>query len=221
MQPNSTGEYNIPGGNHNPESQTPIYDELDYIYQNKPQEAPSYHQIQAERAPSFESIVLYDMAASLAEARSYRMDAQLFTQTETENSFFRKIGKRLFSFDLSPRHLKSLELRDLVEDESEIGATIFGARQPNEKLKFFNEDKENWFFSQTLKDAKGKDRSITFRYEVRPEGVLWAKQTESGISYDYLKSDMLDTFLTAAEMYHERVMRQIYNRDPSTGKLLK
>jgi hypothetical protein len=66
-------------------------------------------------------------------------------------------------------------------------------------------------------DAAGKRQQSTIRYEVDDKGIL---KVSEGARYDYLEGEELDNLTMAIQMYYERVMREIYNRDPQTGQKL-
>ena len=67
----------------------------------------------------------------------------------------------------------------------------------------------------TSKD--GKRHELTTRYEVQSKGIL---KIQPNYQYNYLEGQELQNFVLAVNEYHERVARQLYNRDPKTGQLV-
>ncbi len=123
------------------------------------------------------------------------------------------------SFKISKkRPFRELTLRELIQLESQIGAKLFGPIPPGNRREFFNEDQKNWIWHEERKGSNGKTTAVTTRYEVHPEGIL---KVQEGSLYHYIKGEELQNLSIAVEMYHERVMREIYKRDPQSGKLIK
>lgn len=117
----------------------------------------------------------------------------------------------------SDRSLKKLTERELIQLESEIGRNLFGPIPKGHHREFFNLDKTTWIWYEEYKDSSGKIQSHTTRYEVQDKGILKA---QDGARYTYIEGDELANLATAIKMYYERVMRNVYRRDPSTGQLL-
>lgn len=57
----------------------------------------------------------------------------------------------------------------------------------------------------------------TTRYEIQGDKVLKA---QDGAKYSYLEGAELKNLLAAIGIYYERVMRNVYGRDPDTGEAL-
>lgn len=115
------------------------------------------------------------------------------------------------------RPLKDLTERELIALESEIGGQLFGPVQKGGRREFFNLDPATWMWHEEWIDAAGKRQQSTIRYEVDGKGIL---KVSEGARYDYLEGEELDNLTMAIQMYYERVMREIYNRDPQTGQKL-
>jgi hypothetical protein len=113
------------------------------------------------------------------------------------------------------RPLKELTVRELIQLESHIGATLFGPTPPGGRREFFNEDPNNWIWYESWIGPDAKQRSMTTRYEVHDNGILKVREGEP---YQFISGVELDNLSMAVHMYHERVMRDIYHRDPATGK---
>lgn len=104
--------------------------------------------------------------------------------------------------------------RELLRQESKIGATLFGPVPKGHIREFFCLDESTWIWHEEWKDEKGIERQSTVRYEVNTNGVL--KVTE-GPRYQYIEGDELRNFAEATRLYYEQTSRQIYKRDPRTG----
>lgn len=115
------------------------------------------------------------------------------------------------------RPLKELTERELITLESEVGGQLFGPVQKSGRREFFNLDPKTWLWHEEWLDATGKKQQSTIRYEVDDKGIL---KVSEGARYDYLQGAELDNFTVAIQMYYERVMREIYKRDPQTGQKL-
>lgn len=118
-----------------------------------------------------------------------------------------------------PKHrtLKPLTERELLTLESEIGAQIFGAVPNGRRRDFFCLDEKTWIWHEEWFDEKHKLQTTTVRYEINERGVL---KVQEGARYSYLDGDELQNFGVSVRMYYEQVARQIYRRDPATGKKL-
>lgn len=104
--------------------------------------------------------------------------------------------------------------RDLLRQESKIGATLFGDIPKGHRREFFCLDESTWIWHEEWRDDKGVERQSTTRYEVHPNGIL--KVTE-GPRYQFIEGDELDNLVAATKLYYEKVARDIYSRDPKTG----
>ncbi|MEI7917851.1 MAG: hypothetical protein WCH58_00520 [Candidatus Saccharibacteria bacterium] len=131
--------------------------------------------------------------------------------------FIKSVSNKLFKTD--SRRPKLTE-KDLKARESEIGSKIFGPLQPNERREFFNDNERSWFFHQELTDQNGKVHSVTLHYEVHPKGILRVS-SQSHVKNEFISGQELENFSSAIEIYYQRVMKQIYNRDVLTGKKLQ
>lgn len=113
------------------------------------------------------------------------------------------------------RPLKKFTERELIQLESEIGATIFGEKPAHvTRREFFNLDKDTWIWYEEIVDKDGKKQELTTRYEVQPKGIL---KVQPNYRYSYLEGDELQNFVLAVKEYYERVSRDLYKRDPQTG----
>ncbi len=115
------------------------------------------------------------------------------------------------------RPLKKFTERELIQLESQIGATLFGPLPPRTQRSFFNLDEKTWIWHEETELDHGQKRRSTIRYELQDNGVL---KIQEGSRYSYLDGAELDNFLVATSQYYERVAREIYHRNPDTGELL-
>lgn len=115
------------------------------------------------------------------------------------------------------RPLKRFTERELIKLESEIGAKLFGPIPAGRRREFFNLDPTTWIWHEEWMDDHRRLQSATTRYEVQDKGVL---KVQDGARYSYLEGAELDNLITAIHMYYERVCREIYQVDPTSGKPL-
>lgn len=116
------------------------------------------------------------------------------------------------------RPLKKLTERELIQLESEIGATLFGVPPVGHRREFFCLDEKTWIWHESGKNpATGKLQEHTIRYEIHDNGVL---KVQEGPRYSFIEGTELDNFVAATTMYYEQVARHVYKRDPQTGQAL-
>lgn len=113
--------------------------------------------------------------------------------------------------------LRGLNERELIQRESEIGAQLFGPVPDGHERSFFNLDAATWIWYEAWTDRVGKRRSTTTRYEVHDNGIL---KVQEGARYSFLEGEERDNLMLAIRMYYDRVSKEIYGRDPSTGRRL-
>lgn len=119
---------------------------------------------------------------------------------------------------LLKRPLKPLTDRQLIKLESEIGRTLFGEVPKGHSREFFCLDAETWVWYEQWLDKSGKPKSHTIRYEVHNQGII--KIQDNGMNRSSLEGQELENLALATQTYQERVLRELYKRDPKTGKLL-
>lgn len=115
------------------------------------------------------------------------------------------------------RPLKSLTKRELLQLESEIGRQLFGEIPKGHSREFFHLDDKTWIWHEDFIDTNGKKQTATTKYEITEAGVL---KVQEGARYSYLEGQELDNLLVAIQLYYEKVMRNVYHRDPNTGQKL-
>ncbi|MCA9334812.1 hypothetical protein KC953_01575 [Candidatus Saccharibacteria bacterium] len=125
-------------------------------------------------------------------------------------------GSENVSFSGMFRRTKPTE-RELIQRESEIGGHLFGAVPAGHHRQFFNVDPTTWVWYEEWVDDRGKHQTTTTRYEVHENGIL---KVQEGAHYYYIEGYELQNLVSAIRIYYERVTREIYRRDPVTGKHL-
>lgn len=117
-----------------------------------------------------------------------------------------------------PRPHKKLTERELIQMESEIGAQIFGPIPDGHTRQFFNLDRTTWiWYEQWTDDVTHEKHELITKYEVHPSGIL---KVQEGARYTFITDQELDNFVLAVQLYYERIMREVYKRDPQTGRKL-
>ncbi len=104
--------------------------------------------------------------------------------------------------------------RDLLRQESKVGATLFGPVPKGHTREFFCLDESTWVWHEEWKDEKGVQRQSTVRYEIHPNGIL---KVSDGPRYTFIEGDELENFAKATRAYYETTAREVYKRDPQTG----
>jgi hypothetical protein len=118
----------------------------------------------------------------------------------------------------SGRPLKKLTERELIELEAEIGGKLFGPIPAGHRREFFCLDEHTWVWHEEWNDENGQRQISSTRYEVHQNGVLKA---QNGTVYKFIDGDELRNLSVAVQLYYEAVTRDIYRRDPATGRSLK
>lgn len=128
----------------------------------------------------------------------------------TNDISYLKVPKTFGSF-------KKLTERELIQRESNIGRELFGPVPTGGRREFFCLDEKTCMWYEEYKDGNGQTVSHTTRYEIQGDKILKAQE---GARYSYLEGTELQNLLTAINLYYERVMRNVYSRDPDTGEAL-
>ena len=117
------------------------------------------------------------------------------------------------------RPLKKMTNHDLIRLESEIGRTLFGPIPEDHHREFFCLDADTWVWHEEWKEQEtGKLKSNTIRYEVHQNGVV--KVQDGGANYSFIEGDELKNLSLATKLYKERVLRDLYKRDPKNGRAI-
>lgn len=109
---------------------------------------------------------------------------------------------------ISGSRIKQPSERDLIRMESVIGGRLFGPVPSGHNRQFFCLDERTWIWYESWTDYLGNQRSITTRYEVRPDGIIKA---QDGKVYTYVNEEEARNLVHATELYRQEVAREIYH----------
>lgn len=112
----------------------------------------------------------------------------------------------------------SLSDRQLLQQESSIGRSLFNDITLGHQREFFCLDENTWVWSDQYKDDKQQPRTQTIRYEVHSNGIL--KIENGGKSYYFLKGQELDDFAQLVQNYRQQVEAQLYGQTARQPQLL-
>jgi len=162
------------------------------------------------------------IAATRDYVLQYGANAGAEGYTPKKPSLFGKISKLVTGNEPQPKvavnRFRKFNQRDLIRAESKVGATVFGPIPANHRREFFVLDGSTLMWYESYVDeASGQRREMTTRYESHPHGVL---KVQDGQPYSVVEGEELRNLAIASRMARERVMRDIYGRDPVTGQLL-
>ena len=218
------GEYQIPPGEVNPVSNSPIYDELASAYQNSSSVTPDspiyYHERAKQILIAEENLrnreLVKGRAGEIEAARQYTIDSTLFVYEKSGHAS--RIGKVLQTLvggdidKLLPLALpKDLTHRELIQRESLIGAEIFGTSTEDRRDTFFLSDEtDEWVWHQETSTQE----TMTTRYLVQSQGIL--KIQDGALRYEFIEGKELQNFTRATEVYYGHVMSRIYNQADQT-----
>lgn len=104
--------------------------------------------------------------------------------------------------------------RDLLRQESKIGAALFGPVPKGRNREFFCLDESTWIWHEEWKNEKGVEQQSTVRYEIHPNGIL---KVSDGPRYQFIEGDELKNFAEATRLYYEKTSVDVYKRDPKSG----
>ena len=123
----------------------------------------------------------------------------------------------LASLQTDSNPLKGLTERELIQLESEVGRELFGPVARGHRREFFNTDPRVWIWHEEWRDASGKLQQLTVKYEIRDDAIWKALP---GPRYEKVEGTELANLRAAVGIYFERVMREVYRRDPASGRPL-
>lgn len=100
-------------------------------------------------------------------------------------------------------------LPDLIDAESKIGGTLFGEAARGIERRFFLDEGNSWFFSETAVDPSTgrKLYSFTIRYEILPQGVL---KSVDGKGHVFITGVELEHLKHAVKLYEQKTERELY-----------
>lgn len=119
---------------------------------------------------------------------------------------FRRLLKSQKAKNVAPvKALRTID--DKINAESELGRTIFGPIPEGHQREFFEHKKNLWVWYEAWSEG-GKDHQITFRYEVRPNGVY---KMNGNVSYVKIEGQELANFRAATKKYLELIKTRLYS----------
>ena len=98
--------------------------------------------------------------------------------------------------------------RNLIRHEAKIGGQLFGPVPKDHRREFFCLDRHTWVWHEEWIDTKGKRKTKTTRYDVRPNAVFKA---QDGQQYRPVHGEELLNFANAVQMYAQRVDKELYS----------
>lgn len=222
MSQNSVSEFQIPNNSlSDSESQTDkARQDVDSAYGYDQKNEIST--IRAEQ-PNEKTIErLNFIGGNIENARNKELDSltnQSRRRLSNVRMFAKDVSKTLFLGNAPRLNNREIAERRLIDEESKIGASIFGQiSDKNQVSKFFlhghnQEGFYDWYYyhEENLNTTENH-KKVTLHYEVRPEGILQYKTGQ--LKAEYLKGEELNNFVRATEIYHGFVMK-----DYSTEKI--
>ncbi|MDB5175416.1 MAG: hypothetical protein JWM81_274 [Candidatus Saccharibacteria bacterium] len=91
--------------------------------------------------------------------------------------------------------------RQLISDEAKIGGKLFGPVPAGHRREFFCLDEHTWVWHEEWTE-NGHQRSITTRYDVRPNGVL---KSQAGQPYTMIGFEEAVNLYQAVDLYDKQV----------------
>ncbi len=108
---------------------------------------------------------------------------------------------KIFSQTSSDDQQQSDFTRSLLQREAEIGGQLFGPVPKGHHRQFFCLDEHTWVWYEEWTE-NGDQRSVTTRYEVRPNGILKA---QDGQGYCRVSREETRNLCRAATLYSQRL----------------
>lgn len=118
-----------------------------------------------------------------------------------------KLLSPLVNFTASNDDARIDEYRNLIRMEARVGGQLFGPIHPGGRREFFCLDENTWVWHEEWVDEKGARRSVTTRYDVRPNGILKAQDKRP---YQYIGYDEAERLYQAVSMYNKQVDEALY-----------
>lgn len=98
--------------------------------------------------------------------------------------------------------------RELIRREAKLGGTLFGPVPAGVRREFFCLDEHTWIWHEEWTDQDGRHRTITTRYDVRPNGVLKA---QDGQPYAQVDPEEGKRLYRAVKLYGQLVHKELYH----------
>ena len=97
----------------------------------------------------------------------------------------------------------------LVRKEAALGAKVFGEPPKGRQRDFFYYGNNTWIWHEAWKDEKGRQISITTRYEVYPDHII---KVQDGQPHQHVTPEEYDNLLVAMNRYYQLVKTEIYDK---------
>jgi hypothetical protein len=114
----------------------------------------------------------------------------------------------------SPQERHAIIKRKLMRHEAKIGGKLFGPVPKGRQRQFFCLDEHTWIWYESWTDQNGQHRSLTTRYEVRPDGIL---KLQDGHGYQRLSQTETQNLNRAAQLYVERIKAEYQRLYPHSA----
>jgi len=184
-----------------------IYDDIERAYEQAPFDR---FDLKAEVNPISQR--LYNIGQDIERARADRLDRQFLTNEEHRSrtvSLVRTVSKNILGREIiKPRQVPLTEAK-LKNWENSIGCQIFESNPDYTIEAFFNDDVNNWYFKRTYQSYAGSILEDTLHFEIMDQGVLKIS-SQPEVGNQFIAGEELNNFLTATEIYRDRVMSEIY-----------
>lgn len=105
-------------------------------------------------------------------------------------------------FPRTPEDQAAAIERKLMRREAKIGGQLFGPIPKGHQRQFFCLDEHTWVWHETWVDAQGNHKSMTTRYDVRPDGII---KMQDGRGYQRLTANEAQNLSRAARLYQQRI----------------
>jgi hypothetical protein len=103
---------------------------------------------------------------------------------------------------------KPVTLNNLIEEESKIGGTLFGTTPKGVSRRFFLDEHDNWFYTQSTFDSVGRLLdNYTIRYHVQENGII---KSVDGKHHTLLEGQELQDLLKSVDIYHAKTKKELY-----------
>jgi hypothetical protein len=98
--------------------------------------------------------------------------------------------------------------RNLIRHEAKVGGKLFGPVPEGTRREFFCLDKRTWVWHEEWEDKDGELHTRTTRYDVRPQGIMKAQESQP---YQMVSLEEAHNLLQAIKLYKDRVVKEVYS----------
>lgn len=96
--------------------------------------------------------------------------------------------------------------RKLMRREAKKGGQLFGPVPAGHRREFFCLDEHTWVWHEEWTDQNGQPRTVTTRYDIRPNGVL---KSQGSNSYQEVTGDELRNLYRAAKLFRAQLAAEL------------